>query len=240
MIEGSSPLTRGKPDQRRGHALGVGLIPTHAGKTHPRRATKRAQRAHPHSRGENTYKRTGSTLSPGSSPLTRGKLRVGLCRARELGLIPTHAGKTGADRRRRPPARAHPHSRGENNGLRTWCRQWSGSSPLTRGKQPACRAASRTRRLIPTHAGKTGSRWRTGSSGGAHPHSRGENRAPRRASCAHDGSSPLTRGKRMGAPTVGVIKGLIPTHAGKTRWANPPGNSGPAHPHSRGENSPAP
>ena len=30
---GSSPLTRGKPDQRRGHALGAGLIPAHAGKT---------------------------------------------------------------------------------------------------------------------------------------------------------------------------------------------------------------
>ena len=30
---GSSPLTRGKPDERRGHALGAGLIPAHAGKT---------------------------------------------------------------------------------------------------------------------------------------------------------------------------------------------------------------
>ena len=30
---GSSPLTRGKPDERRGHAFGVGLIPAHAGKT---------------------------------------------------------------------------------------------------------------------------------------------------------------------------------------------------------------
>ena len=70
---GSSPLTRGKrPGQ---HAAGAphGLIPAHAGKTRAAPAAQIFWRAHPRSRGENTW--TPMPLLPwtGSSPLTRGK-----------------------------------------------------------------------------------------------------------------------------------------------------------------------
>ena len=40
FMVGSSPLTRGKPDEHRGHAFGAGLIPAHAGKT-PTTETRR-------------------------------------------------------------------------------------------------------------------------------------------------------------------------------------------------------
>ena len=51
--QGSSPLTRGKHSDGRNHERVGGLIPAHAGKTHPRRACESPRRAHPRSRGEN-------------------------------------------------------------------------------------------------------------------------------------------------------------------------------------------
>ena len=70
---GSSPLTRGKHQGGGRRRRRMGLIPAHAGKTHPRRATKRAQRAHPRSRGENAIGAAAAVIGTGSSPLTRGK-----------------------------------------------------------------------------------------------------------------------------------------------------------------------
>ena len=54
---------------------------------------------------------------------------------------------------------------------------------------------------------------------------------------SNTGSSPLTRGKPDGLDGASAIRGLIPTHAGKTRawsWCR---WSPAAHPHSRGENA---
>ena len=132
------------------------------------------------------------------------------------GLIPTHAGKT--RRRALLPRRR------------------SGSSPLTRGK-PSGPIRSRCRSgLIPTHAGKTPGRRSARSGLEAHPHSRGENVARRRSVRASAGSSPLTRGKPPIPAKVRGRRGLIPTHAGKTRRRDPRRDDGRAHPHSRGEN----
>ena len=70
---------------------------------------------------------------------------------------------------------AHPRSRGENTDERNDCKCKSGSSPLTRGKRVERGAHLVDVRLIPAHAGKTGtgySEWHTPE---AHPRSRGEN-----------------------------------------------------------------
>ena len=74
-MEGSSPLTRGKPGSDGKASCRWGLIPAHAGKTG--RAGRRAGDggAHPRSRGENV-----------------DELRE---RFEDAGLIPAHAGKTG-------------------------------------------------------------------------------------------------------------------------------------------------
>ena len=75
IVEGSSPLTRGKRYLGdRGEILG-GLIPAHAGKTQ-------------------LTSLLGWT-GRGSSPLTRGKLPLTPNRAFARRLIPAHAGKTG-------------------------------------------------------------------------------------------------------------------------------------------------
>ena len=152
---GSSPLTRGKRSCDLLEALGIGLIPAHAGKTSVSLRSRPSAAAHPRSRGENCRRSIPTSCARGSSPLTRGK-RTPATRGRARpGLIPAHAGKTCRKAPGSPRARAHPRSRGENLGVgvrRRWCR---GSSPLTRGKLGAGLWAGYTVGLIPAHAGKT-------------------------------------------------------------------------------------
>ena len=94
VLDGSSPLTRGKRCSCARRKATAGLIPAHAGKT-PRSARRcPPPRAHPRSRGENILARGSAKKWPGSSPLTRGKHRRTPCVARGTGLIPAHAGKT--------------------------------------------------------------------------------------------------------------------------------------------------
>ena len=57
-----------------------------------------------------------------------------------------------------------------------------------------------------------------------------------RISTRECGSSPLTRGKPGRRAGHTVARGLIPAHAGKTRWCNFGGSCTWAHPRSRGEN----
>ena len=132
-------------------------------------------------------------------------------------LIPAHAGKTlhclvGAGH-----AEAHPRSRGENFERAADVTGTIGSSPLTRGKLPAVGLDRCPRRLIPAHAGKTTSCASVKASCAAHPRSRGENEAGDEKGSTFDGSSPLTRGKRVPVRREALEHRLIPAHAGKTQ-----------------------
>ena len=174
----------------------------------------------------------------GSSPLTRGKQgrrRVG---PHPLGLIPAHAGKTPWWHLHWRWFRAHPRSRGENDALSGASSAWKGSSPLTRGKQWRRPLPTSRARLIPAHAGKTARTGGCAAASGAHPRSRGENVARVVTACLPAGSSPLTRGKHRRQAQRPGRAGLIPAHAGKTSPSERTQDEAPAHPRSRGENSP--
>ena len=120
---GSSPLTRGKPDDVDGFHVGPGLIPAHAGKTQVSCAGVRTGWAHPRSRGENCSSGRQPIQAWGSSPLTRGKLAFTIDRAQCIGLIPAHAGKTQAHQHAYHAQTAHPRSRGENRTVRPQVRE---------------------------------------------------------------------------------------------------------------------
>ena len=153
IVEGSSPLTRGKPLHPDSRAMHRGLIPAHAGKTSASTGRTQRRRAHPRSRGENWTHAHAGEIIDGSSPLTRGKPRIADLPAMLRGLIPAHAGKTccrawiatrrGAhprsrgenEQRPRDRDRAHPRSRGENKASERSGNLVKGSSPLTRGKR---------------------------------------------------------------------------------------------------------
>ena len=91
---GSSPLTRGKLLDAAQEVSELGLIPAHAGKTTRSWITVADEGAHPRSRGENGTGNREQGSTPGSSPLTRGKLTISSAWLRPWGLIPAHAGKT--------------------------------------------------------------------------------------------------------------------------------------------------
>ena len=234
---GSSPLTRGKLSRSSSSRCRRRLIPAHAGKTSSLNPPRPRQRAHPRSRGENTWTNARPYHCAGSSPLTRGKRRQ-LRRARRARrLIPAHAGKTPRDRRVDSPAEAHPRSRGENEPITVATAPRRGSSPLTRGKLSRRQECTRMTRLIPAHAGKTSAFDAARSARAAHPRSRGENPRRIRRQYAHGGSSPLTRGKRELRRLPADHRGLIPAHAGKTSRTPRRATSCAAHPRSRGENA---
>ena len=150
------------------------------------------------------------------SPLTRGKLTLTHSLPLPHWLIPAHAGENVHDAR----------LEGDGRGL----------SPLTRGKPGRTPVRSTPAGLIPAHAGKTNSAGLYPISLPAHPSSRGENSYEASVTFPRPGSSPLTRGKLLWCPSGGVGGGLIPAHAGKTRWSAPKHPPNSAHPRSRGEN----
>ena len=207
---------RGKRTKQRAQFLILGLIPAHAGKTTRPTPSQSKPGAHPHSRGENVIDDGEAHTGGGSSPLTRGNLRV--VRAGQVvdGLIPTHAGKTKQATQRPRDTRAHPRSRGENVNEGVNRERCLGSSPLTRGKLSRGTYRIFRRGLIPAHAGKTGGVRVSPFRFGAHPRSRGENR------------------KNPAMMTIGSW--LIPAHAGKTSAQILRSRRARAHPRSRGEN----
>ena len=237
---GSSPLTRGKQGELRTECTLSGLIPAHAGKTLHIWSHRFLASAHPRSRGENDIVGLDGVYRAGSSPLTRGKLARFQPISLPDGLIPAHAGKTFFITV--PPfrTRAHPRSRGENLTPTVEGASVKGSSPLTRGKREQLTRKLLLPRLIPAHAGKTVHCRRRSARHRAHPRSRGENEIARAEDVNSNGSSPLTRGKRVEEHADQVTVRLIPAHAGKTTL--PTGRASPswAHPRSRGENAPTP
>ena len=94
-------------------------------------------------------------------------------------------------------------------------------------------------RLIPAHAGKTGSHHRFDQMCRAHPRSRGENFDRTNCISVSSGSSPLTRGKRRLDQVDQPCGRLIPAHAGKTISEHANSDPAQAHPRSRGENTQA-
>ena len=159
-----------------------------------------------------------------------------LLRGRGLGLIPAHAGKTSLTCSLTPPPRAHPRSRGENAGDLGEGIVGTGSSPLTRGKQPGPARGQPRSGLIPAHAGKTRDARPYPALSPAHPRSRGENTLDGLIVDKATGSSPLTRGKQKQLVCSLIQIRLIPAHAGKTGGRRRGGPDQKAHPRSRGEN----
>ena len=234
---GSSPLTRGKRSVVSEDVGHNGLIPAHAGKTIPGACAPGVSGAHPRSRGENTKSPTRYHWYHGSSPLTRGKREAATLDSHRERLIPAHAGKTGRCRYYRVRRAAHPRSRGENLRRPSGSLAASGSSPLTRGKPAQILQIEIAARLIPAHAGKTGLAAAVDRLRAAHPRSRGENQSTRRPALLQRGSSPLTRGKPRLLQAGGLLRRLIPAHAGKTDSRRRTGRWCRAHPRSRGENT---
>ena len=174
--KGSSPLTRGALLRSRHHPSKLGIIPAHAGSTLVGWRWRRSWMDHPRSRGEHLMARIRTIKPEGSSPLTRGALGFTSGAFVHLGIIPAHAGSTGAASAPTESTTDHPRSRGEHRGDMRYKISTLGSSPLTRGAPPSAACLATFTGIIPAHAGSTTFDPERGKRCGDHPRSRGEHR----------------------------------------------------------------
>ena len=111
---GTSPRTRGKPNEISVRSTGKRNIPAHAGKTKPPCGKPKIYTEHPRARGENPWPNHGQTTTQGTSPRTRGKPDHQRAGEADIRNIPAHAGKTHTRRVHNQASTEHPRARGEN------------------------------------------------------------------------------------------------------------------------------
>ena len=211
------------------------IIPAYAGSTPSTSGQIGGDADHPRIRGEHPDRSGSSRPAPGSSPHTRGARVAGVGGCFLTRIIPAYAGSTSPPTDDRNFPKDHPRIRGEHPLINSKENAHDGSSPHTRGAQPAGAVRVAELGIIPAYAGST-------SSGGwlpvrtrDHPRIRGEHRSvqPRPGGAA--GSSPHTRGAQMLTAQNFQRQRIIPAYAGSTRR----GTSWPSlardHPRIRGE-----
>ena len=214
---GSSPLSRGIPQESARVRLPRRIIPALAGNTTPPSRCPHCHGDHPRSRGEYRRRRRPYLLGCGSSPLSRGIPRF-------LGsLVEAYED--------------HPRSRGEYSRACALSTGGRGSSPLSRGILHWRQTIRLPEGIIPALAGNTCLwRWQC-PSGSDHPRSRGEYPSRYRFWFYPSGSSPLSRGIRDHLRRLSTEAGIIPALAGNTGLKRTGRPLTSDHPRSRGEYS---
>ena len=217
--DGSSPHTRGAPRRVHGVAVGPGIIPAYAGSTPRCTKGRSSKRDHPRIRGEHIKGLWDGIKSGGSSPHTRG------ARPRILGflfrkrIIPAYAGSTPTGPSSKSPARDHPRIRGEHLPRDFQGARRGGSSPHTRGAPTGLGSALTLGGIIPAYAGSTSPPPFAARPSGIIPAYAGSTRGLSAAMPTHLGSSPHTRGARLGCRRLRHRRGIIPAYAGSTPTA---------------------
>ena len=193
---GSSPHTRGAPALFDPGSAWIRIIPAYAGSTItvPFRCCSGAD--HPRIRGEHDEVPDRDALAVGSSPHTRGALKVFDNPAKDNGIIPAYAGSTNS-----PSVKLYTQS---------------GSSPHTRGAPRRRLALVLGIGIIPAYAGSTIAVIHAHSIARDHPRIRGEHSWGGSRKSPERGSSPHTRGalRRLYGEALQVR--IIPAYAGST------------------------
>ena len=192
--EGSSPHTRGAPQEVSDDTESRGIIPAYAGSTAAQRYLFGAVGDHPRIRGEHIPITDGGRGRDGSSPHTRGAQPLSpslIIRAR---IIPAYAGSTTTSPPSSAPAADHPRIRGEHDASGIQGPFDAGSSPHTRGARRRGLSPCGVLGIIPAYAGSTGLKWLTSKLTSDHPRIRGEHRRGLVSVALALGSSPHTRG----------------------------------------------
>ena len=113
LLAGSSPLTRGTPDNLTVGDMGVRFIPAYAGNSPFQSRCRRETPVHPRLRGELLFKRSNGILKDGSSPLTRGTRAKHDTGPNNQGFIPAYAGNSSVSLTISRSQTVHPRLRGE-------------------------------------------------------------------------------------------------------------------------------
>ncbi len=177
---------------------------------------------HPRACGEHGHVCLYPVIYLGSSPRMRGTHRTFHRRVCNRGIIPAHAGNTKASATVYCRAWDHPRACGEHEN-RYYDREIGvGSSPRMRGTHNHVIVVVCVIGIIPAHAGNTHMFACTQSYIWDHPRACGEHIERFIVGFATEGSSPRMRGTPNHVIVVVCVIGIIPAHAGNTRFSSPP------------------
>ena len=213
---GSSPRMRGKLLGEFAHRIQRRIIPAHAGQTSRRTRLLRLVSDHPRACGANTTTKPPTRRNNGSSPRMRGKLFDRNHITANTRIIPAHAGQTSVMESSSSPSADHPRACGANSWHCLHRPRPNGSSPRMRGKRIVENRVRKSRRIIPAHAGQTGTRATHSHAPSDHPRACGANFMVFFTNCSYSGSSPRMRGKLHRSHLRTDVPRIIPAHAGQT------------------------
>ena len=218
ILQGSSPRMRGSHGDERFKDSSYGIIPAHAGLTLKYYWNASAFWDHPRACGAHQKAFRPAGRSGGSSPRMRGS-RCSQCPIRtKYGIIPAHAGLTRGQPRRSFCRRDHPRACGAHFPKFSNRIFEQGSSPRMRGSPIPSNLALSAAGIIPAHAGLTPQRHDVTSADWDHPRACGAHWAVSTGSPDGVGSSPRMRGSHYITLCVSCVSGIIPAHAGLTRF----------------------
>ncbi len=215
---GSSPRAWGTLACAPAPPAGHRFIPTCVGNTCPDGSARTHLAVHPHVRGEHSRPPGAFITKFGSSP-------------RAWGTRPCtrDASSQGA---------VHPHVRGEHHKILPNTHTAAGSSPRAWGTPMTGVTVAFDVRFIPTCVGNTKARPSSAPPRSVHPHVRGEHSVMFSAPSSSSGSSPRAWGTPMELAWFPMTRRFIPTCVGNTGCLLRSAQTGPVHPHVRGEHAP--
>ena len=153
--KGSSPHTRGAPEQPSTKSPSCRIIPAYAGSTNRPDQANLAEPDHPRIRGEHETAVTPIWKTSGSSPHTRGARGTFMLSGGGSRIIPAYAGSTAAGSSCRGSGTDHPRIRGEHEPSQPAATLSPGSSPHTRGALRGSVSGAERGGIIPAYAGST-------------------------------------------------------------------------------------
>ncbi len=133
ILLGSSPYTRGTPEDELLRVLPSRFIPIHTGNSCNTSTGGRNSTVHPHTHGELIRCEFIKFNFTGSSPYTRGTLTAFNPWSKHERFIPIHTGNSIYSNRMLTGSTVHPHTHGELNVIYNSAINDIGSSPYTRG-----------------------------------------------------------------------------------------------------------
>ena len=174
----------------------------------------------------------------GSSPRMRGTPFPHLRFVVPVGIIPAHAGNTKVGSPNVFVSRDHPRACGEHVDGASHDVGAEGSSPRMRGTRQTVHRLRRPAGIIPAHAGNTSRPCMMPSLVQDHPRACGEHYRTGVVPFAVSGSSPRMRGTQHVCWYFCVIHGIIPAHAGNTKFKPKKTTDDWDHPRACGEHCP--
>ena len=237
-VVGSSPRMRGSRPSAGIRNPQTGIIPAHAGLTDLQRMRAASERDHPRACGAHQVKIITEEIMLGSSPRMRGSRKVKIIVIKNDGIIPAHAGLTAGALTSESTSRDHPRACGAHQNPYNQTDCLPGSSPRMRGSQGPQAARHRHDGIIPAHAGLTTGDRPTVTRARDHPRACGAHNPVPANGRVGGGSSPRMRGSRFRYGFETIHFGIIPAHAGLTRFSRKVNQCFRDHPRACGAHKP--